>query len=348
MIYLREQSKNSLNMRMFKGWFLFSFLSILGFYGCQKGISEDIQSADNNRVNPGASGNPAKIRLSYGDTLFNLRNQPGNFTISPVSKPNSAGFFKSIPNGLAIDSVTGVINLNQSETGLRYKIYYVAATGGAALDSVKLVISGIDYRDAIYEIARTPDAYDTAFAIYNARPELVLPCGDDDEDGDGDLDDDDNQCVFDETDLDDDGNDDIPGVIQDKLLVDIKKGTIDLEASFQAGLFGSSDPANGVNRDFTFYYRLQDASNRALNKITVRVYHFKRRGDIPQTLLDTLNFRNQIATAVNSRGTTHAAVPPVMEDVSASSSGFIISRIVNMVYYAAKPKRPPIIIIVSQ
>ena len=182
----------------------------------------------------------------------------------------------------------------------------------------KLVISGIDYRDGIYEIARTPNAYDTAFAIYNARPDLVLPCGDDDEDGDGDLDDDDNQCVFDETDLDDDGNDDIPGVIQDKLLVDIKKGTIDLEASFQAGIFGSSDPANGISKDFTFYYRLQDASNRALNKITVRIYHFKRRSDIPQTLLDTLNIRNQIATAVNSRGSTQAAVRPVMEEVSAA------------------------------
>ncbi len=335
-------------MRTLKGWLLLALLSIWGFYGCQKGIGEDIQSTDNNGVNSVGFGNPARVRLSYGDTLFNLRNQPGNFTISPVSKPNSAGYFKSIPAGLAIDSVTGIININQSETGLRYKIYYVAAAGGTALDSVKLVISGIDYRDAIYEIARTPNAYDTAFAIYNARPELMLPCGDDDEDGDGDLDDDDNQCVFDETDLDDDGNDDIPGVIQDKLLVDIKKGTIDLEASFQAGIFGSSDPANGISKDFTFYYRLQDASNRALNKITVRIYHFKRRSDIPQTLLDTLNIRNQIATAVNSRGSTQAVVTPVIEEVSGSSSGLLISRIANMEYYAAKPKRPPIIIIVSQ
>jgi len=334
-------------MRMFKGWLFISLLCIWGFYGCQKGAGEDIQSADNNGVNSGGAGNPSKVRISYGDTLFNLRNQPGNITISPVSKPTTAGYFKSIPAGLAIDSVTGIININQSETGLRYKIYYVATSAGTALDSVKLVISGIDYRDAIYEIARTPNAYDTAFAIYNARPELVLPCGDDDEDGDGDLDDDDNQCVFDETDLDDDGNDDIPGVIQDKLLVDIKKGTIDLEASFQAGIFGSSDPANGINNDFTFYYRLQDASNRALNKITVRIYHFKRRSDIPQTLMDTLNLRNQIATAVNSRGTI-PAVRPDMEEVSASSSGLLISRLANMEYYAAKPKRPPIIIIVSQ
>ncbi len=335
-------------MRTLKGWLLLSLLSIWGFYGCQKGAGDDIQNIDNNGVNAGGSVNPAKVRLSYGDTLFNLRNQPGNFTISPLSKPNSAGFFKSIPAGLAIDSLTGIININQSETGLRYKIFYVAAAGGTALDSVKLVISGIDYRDGIYEIARTPNAYDTAFAIYNARPDLVLPCGDDDEDGDGDLDDDDNQCVFDETDLDDDGNDDIPGVIQDKLLVDIKKGTIDLEASFQAGIFGSSDPANGISKDFTFYYRLQDASNRALNKITVRIYHFKRRSDIPQTLLDTLNIRNQIATAVNSRGSTQAVVTPVIEEVSASSSGSFISRIASREYYAAKPKRPPIIIIVSQ
>jgi hypothetical protein len=255
-----------------------------------------------------------------------------------VSKPTAAGYFKAIPLGLTMDTVTGNINVTQSETGLRYKVYYVSPTG-VLLDSVKLVISGIDYKDAIYEIASTPNAYDTAFPIYNARPEIPLPCGDDDEDDDGDIDDDDNACVFDETDLDDDGNDDIPGVIQDKLLVDIKKGTIDAEASFHAGIFGSSNPANGLSKDFTFYYRLQDASNRALNKITVRVYHFKKRSDIPQVLLDTINVRNNIAIAVNNRSSGNVT--------NTASSGQAFNSF-SLAEYAAKPKRPPIIIIVSE
>jgi hypothetical protein len=309
--------------------------------GCQKDINEPTDDAIQLNNNAGSSGQGP--RLSYGDTLFFLKNLPGSYSVLPVSRPSSPGYFKAIPLGLALDSVTGRINVTQSETGLRYKIYYVSGTG-AVMDSVRLVISGIDYKDAIYEIAATPNAYDTAFPIYNARPEIPLPCGDDDEDDDGDLDDDDNTCVFDETDLDADGNDDIPGVIQDKLLVDIKKGTIDVEASFHAGIFGSSNPANGLSKDFTFYYRLQDASNRALNRITVRVYHYKKRSDIPQALLDTLNLRNNISYAVNNRANSGSS-DNYISQANSSEQFFEYSTRLEL---ATKPKRPPIIIIVSQ
>jgi hypothetical protein len=302
-------------------------LAALLVYGCQKELNTPDQQE---RKAPGSTGTPNQSattgpRLAYSDSLFFLRNQSGNYTVLPVSKPSAAGYFKAIPRGLVLDSATGRINVTLSQAGMRYKIFYVG-TNNTAIDSVKIVISGIDYRDAIYEIARTPNAYDTAFPIYNARPELPLPCGDDDEDDDGDLDDDDNQCVFDETDLNDDGNDDIAGVIQDKLLVDIKKGTIDVEASFHAGIFGSSNPANGVFKDFTMYYRLQDASNRALNKITVRVYHYRRRSDIPQSLLNLMNTHAAISNQVNLRTIDGA------DGIDAY----------------AKPRRPPIIVIVSQ
>jgi hypothetical protein len=332
-------------MRKIDGWLVFACLSLFVWLlsACQKTISEGEPATDNEVTSPGSTVTP---RLSYGDTLFYLKNQPGNYTIRPVSKPAAPGYFRSIPLGLALDSVSGNINITQSETGIRYKIYYIGVNGNA-LDSVKLVVSGIDYTDAIYQIARTPNAYDTAFPIYNAIPSLALPCGDDDEDGDGDLDDDDNQCVFDETDLDDDGNDDIPGVIQDKLLVDIKKGTIDVEASFHAGIFGSSNPANGATKDFTFYYRLQDASNRALNKITVRVYHFETVSAIPQALLDTLNLRSQISAAVNSRMISGGSAGRDLQQGQGSKDSFGES-LAYFDYYYRKPKRPPIIIIVSQ
>lgn len=281
---------------------------------------------------PANRNTTTKPRLSYGDSLFFMRNQPGSYLIMPVSRPDTPGYFKSAPSGLVLDSVTGRINISQSETGTRFKVYYLSPTR-QVLDSVKLVISGIDYRDSIYEIASTENVYDTAFPIYNARPELRLPCSDDDDD------DDDSGCVFDETDIDGDGNDDIAGVIQDKLLVDKKKGTIDAEASFHAGVFGPGNPANGANRDFTFYYRLTDQSNRALNRITVRLYHFKKRSDIPQWLLNELNQRRQLAAMVNSR----------MAGVTAMAT----ARTENTAYYydyqtLYRPKRPPLIIIVSQ
>lgn len=305
---------------------------LLQVIGCQKDISESNESDI-----PAITSNSSLLspRLSYGDTLFFLKNQPGNYTIQVVSKPNSSGYFKSIPWGLALDTVTGTINISQSETGLRYKVYYFS-TGGVLLDSTKLVVSGVDYKDAIFEIASTPNRYDSAFPIYNARPELGLPCPDDD--------DDDELCIFDETDLDNDGNDDIPGVIQDKLLIDIKKGTIDVEASFHAGIFGGSSPVNGAVRDFTFYYRLNDASNRALNKLTVRVYHYNTRNNIPQALLDTINFRNNQLALINSRT---AEREYSVEPGRVSRDG-VLNRIEGFSSFFVGPRRPPIIIIVSQ
>lgn len=314
-------------------------LVIICGIGCKKDKDDpntlDGPESPANPINPGP-------RLSYGDTLFSLSNLPTNSVLPPVSKPNVAGYFKSIPKGLTIDTVTGNINISQSETGIRYKIYYLS-NNGMPIDSVKLVISGIDYKDGIYELAATPIAYDTVFPIYNARPDLALPCGGDDDDDDS------SNCIFDETDLDNDGNDDIPGVIQSKLLVDIKKGTIDAEASFRAGVFGSSTPGNGISQDFTFYYRLKDASNMTLNKITVRLYHFNKVSDIPQKLLDTLAERNEMILAVNSVANNAMTTEYTMNSNSNHNQLTSLTSFTNnRLEFAVKPKRPPIIIIVSQ
>lgn len=293
---------------------------------------------------------PDDTPLAYSDTLFFLKNQTGEYLVSPVSRPTAPGYFTANPIGLALDSLTGEINISQSETGLRYKVYYYN-NSNEVVDSTKLVISGIEYADGIYELPATPRA-DTAFPVYNARPELTVPCppGDDDDDDDddddgGDDDDDDDDgspCVFDETDLNGDGNDDIAGVIQEKLLVNRRNGTIDLEASFEAGIFGSTNPANGVSKDFTLYYRLNDLSNRALNNITVRIYHFKKRSDIPQEILNELETRRAISAEVNSNIT--------LEQFGSSVGTTIISSnsVASVLQLKPKPKRPPMIIIVSQ
>lgn len=325
---------------------LWPAMALILLLGCQKDLTDETQDTQP----PGSpeAGSPA-VRLRYADSLFYKNNAAGDYLILPISRPGAAGYIKSIPAGLIIDSTTGRINISQSESGLLYKIFYVT-NAGQVIDSTKLTISGIDYRDAIVEISATPIAYDTVFPVYNARVGNVLPCGDDDEDNDGDIDDDDNGCVFDETDLNGDGNDDIAGAIQDKLLVDIKKGSIDIEASFRAGIFGSSDPANGLSKDFTINYRLQDASNKALNQITVRVYHFKKRSDIPQALLDTINGRADLLNTVQTGRMINQTGPgPSFSGSTGSTSArvqFTDRFTINEL--AAKPKRPPVIIIVSQ
>jgi hypothetical protein len=302
--------------------------------GCQK----DVASPTKEPVvkSPLAESSQGSPRLSYGDTIFYLKNQPGNYTILPTSKPTATGYFKAAPWGLALDSATGLINVTQSETGLRYKVFYLSPTG-QRLDSVKIVISGVDYKDAIYEIASTPNAYDTAFPIYNARPEISLPCSEDD-------DDEEYSCTFDETDLNGDGNDDIAGVIQDKLLINKKIGTIDLEASYHAGVFGPS-PVNGTSKDFLFYYRLNDASSRALNKITVRLYYFNSRSAIPQALLDTINYRAELAAFVNKRNAGSGVVTPGRP---MSERGVAMIGRLSISEMLEGSKRPPIIVIVAQ
>jgi hypothetical protein len=293
------------------------------FTSCSKQAAletEATPTARNNNsplTNNTPSSNTPTGRLSYGDSLFYNHILPADKLINPVSVPSGTAKFKAIPGGLSIDSVTGRINITKSESGLRYKIFSIN-NSGIALDSVKLVISGVDYADGIFEIAATPNAYDTSFPIYNARPSLRLPCSQDD-------DDDENGCVFDETDLNNDGNDDIAGVIQDKLLVDKKEGTIDLEASFHAGIFGSSNPANGSFRNFLMYYRLNDASNRSLQKINIRVYYYNLRSDIPQLLLSELVQRNNQQLTVNARITVSAEF-----------------------YSYEKPKRPPLLILIGR
>lgn len=291
------------------GWLI--VVLIVSIAACRK-TTETVADENNNND----SLQPQSGRLAYADTLFYNRPLSADTFAAVVSQPAGTVVFKSIPGGLVIDSVTGRINISKSESGIRYKVFAVNQQG-LAIDSVKLVLSGIDYADGIYNLDATPVAYDTAFPIYNATPGLALPCDDDDDD-EQDL------CVFDETDLDGDGNDDINGVIQDKLLVDIKRGTIDLEASFRAGLFGSSNPANGSLKNLTMYYRLGDASNKALQKIQLQVYYFRTTTDIPQSLLNELNIRRNQSTQVNGRFTRTAEFESYL-----------------------KPKRPPILIIVG-
>lgn len=308
---------------------------VINFTACEKKLAED--TVENKPKSTNTPANAAGVRLAYADTLFYLKPVPPDYTVLPVTVPAvTGGYFKANPKGLDIDSITGRINISKSETGLRYKVYYVDNSGNA-IDSVRLVISGIDYEDAIYELNATPTTYDTAFPIYNANPALALPCSGDDDDDD----DDDTGCIFDETDLDDDGNNDIAGVVQSKLLIDEKKGTIDLEASFHAGVFGSTTPVNGEQKDFTFYYRLNDASNRALNKISVRLYYYKTKADIPQWLLDEINNRkilaSEISTGINNKNLVSG--PPVLAGQNGSFS--------SLYTIESKPKRPPLIVIVE-
>src|SRR5438105_10505451 len=64
----------------------------------------------------------------YGDTLFFTKYKgPNNdYTIKPKND-SVAGTYIAWPDGLVIDATTGVINVSQSETGMRYTIGFIQA-----------------------------------------------------------------------------------------------------------------------------------------------------------------------------------------------------------------------------
>ncbi|WKN43432.1 hypothetical protein [Tunicatimonas pelagia] len=245
--------------------------------------------------------------FTYPDTLFFISEAPNNL-VSPDSA--LVGTYSSYPLGLAIDPATGVIDVNASETGLKYEVRFIP-TGTTDTCRTFVTISGINYLDKIYVLS-TGDSL--ALPIYNASPMAMLPCNDDDDDeddeddddGDDDTDDDDSECEFDDgaDDDDGDGDDDEPApgqeVIPQGVAINKADGSINLQQTLNNGTFGSTTPANGTFQDYTIFYRLNDASNEALNSIDVRFYYYETEEDVPQSIIDEIADRNSF-TFTNSR-----------------------------------------------
>jgi hypothetical protein len=175
--------------------------------------------------------------------------------------------------------------------------------------------SGIDYMDGIYDLTVGDDS---VAPVYHSDSTTELPCADAEtsvEPG----------CIFDETDLNGDSLPEIPGVNSERLIVDKRTGIIDLSASMQAGIFGPS-PTNWMRKTFTMYYRLDDGTNGALQKLSIRLIHFKSRSDVPQWLVNAVAVRRQ-------------------EYMLMSSSSLSLTSLSYT--YVYQPKRPPLIVIVS-
>jgi hypothetical protein len=213
--------------------------------------------------------------FAYSDTLIHINIE--NENLLPPTKKLS-GTFEAVPEGLVLDSLTGEIDVNKSESGLKYKITF-RPTNGAPECTTFLTISGVNYLDAIYVLEEN-QRY--AIPIFNGDPLASTPCEDDDEDDD--IDDDD--CEF-----------DVEGPDGTKLedfgvSIDDDSGEIDLQETIEAGALGAN-PSNGDFEDFKMYYRLADNSGSALNSIDIRIYYFETTADIPQSLLDEMTEKNE-------------------------------------------------------
>lgn len=191
-------------MKYLRSIFLIALSSFLFLSACEDDAEEIINVSDPGQQDqngqPPASLSPFDCSVfGYGDTIFYLRDQPEDYIIRPTDTTLS-GSFGAFPEGLVLDTVSGAINVSQSETGLRYEVFFVPANQTDTC-RVRLVISGIDYESAVYRI----DEGDTlAVPVYNASQEALIPCDDDDDDDDDEDDSDDSDDPDDPDDPDDD------------------------------------------------------------------------------------------------------------------------------------------------
>lgn len=257
--------------------------------------------------NGGGDGEGEEIDCStfaYPDNLFVIKPGQTNL-VKPLNELR--GTYKSSPSGLAINATTGVIDVNASETGLKYKVSFTPAGTGQVCDFF-VTISGVNYLDGIYILSRNEI---TVAPVYNGIPGLPLPCPDDD-----DGDDDDSSCKFDEDDI-----------LKDLGFEISSKGVFDLEKTVENGTFGST-PVNGTIIDIELIYKLADLSGLAANKIPLRFFYYKKLSDVPKAVLDDIEEKRKL----------------INEGPPSNYSNF---RMLNTVRPAGKPRPPYVVIVAS-
>lgn len=261
-------------MNTFNKSSLFSFLILFTtFYSC-----EVTSIADDYFIEESLSATSSNCTgFDYGDSIFYIQEHASVYLEYPMD--SLIGTFSAFPHGLIIDETTGAINVNLSETGLRYEVFFVSE---GTLDTCKteVLISGIDYLSGVKNLE---DGNNLAVPFYNTQIG-VLPSDDDDDEEDDDEDDDDNEFDF---------NGELQSI---GVAIDTLTGVIDLQKTIDNETFGS-DPVSGSKIHLNIEYKLTDESNKAVNNIGVVIYYFEDEDEIPQALLDEIAQNNINATS---------------------------------------------------
>ncbi len=283
------------------------------FTACQKdGIAPDTPLKDTLPVTNNTT-------LSYGDTIFYLQplGSPKNI-VSP--KPlNKQGTFYAFPEGIELDSITGKINLEESEMGLRYKIMFVPK-GTSDTIKVKIVLSGINFYDKIYRLSQGDSI---AHSIYNASGVPFTPG----QFGAG------NSTVFDVG----------GGCNSQGCAVSITNGKINLAKSIRDGALPK---INDFQKEFPYFYQMDDASGKTLNKLKVKLYFYNTVADIPQYLWDILLIDHAgiiVPPGANRPATNSDIISPASEITTGTLGTLDNTGITNR----AKPRPPCIVVILN-
>lgn len=204
---------------------------------------------------------PVTTGLSYGDSVFFL--DPAGTDIKKSPLGGQPGRYFGWPEGIVLDQHTGVIDVTQSETGLKYLISFVP-DGRSDTLTTRITISGINYLDGFYRLSAGDSI---AQPIYDGSPALVIPgvnAG----------------SIFDE------GN----NCNSLGCNVDVTDGRINLAQTVRNGVFGAT-PSNNDRHEFVLHYRINDKSGKAANSLNIKLYYFDSMSSVSQEAYDIINSR---------------------------------------------------------
>jgi len=233
-----------------------SLFFICAVTACNK--SDNINAINKTSSQSNAVSASVCDRFAYPDTIFYPKKSTQDYIVMPLHV--QTGKYGSFPDGLKIDGNSGAIKVNKSETGLKYIVWFIPE---GTRDTCKkfLTISGINYRDSIFTVGGNRSS--VSIPVYNANTQTPIVCN-----GGG--------CEF--------GKE----LIAQGIAVNQADGTIDLKQSVLNGALGTN-PRNGAFKDFVMNYRISDKSQQALNSISFRLYYYKLRSQIPDSLINILN-----------------------------------------------------------
>lgn len=217
-----------------------------------------------------APESPVNEKRIYTDSLFFI--QATDATIKPATAQN--GTYSSLPEGLRLDQKTGEIDVNKSESGLKYRVTFTSASG--IIQHATVIISGINYEDRIYNLSKGDSI---AQPIYNGDSKLGLPGS---------------AHTFDEN----------GGCKKAGILVDKTNAKINLALSVRSQAIDT-----GATEQVKLTYRMNDGSNKALNSLEVKIYFYRTENEIPKYLSELLAQRKIINTTAVSAVARTLAVP---------------------------------------
>lgn len=208
---------------------------------------------------------PIVVNPLYADSILFISNAGNKNIVNPLE--SAAGTFTSFPDGLKIDERTGAIDVNSSETGLKFKITFTSADGSKVKSSF-VTISGINYKDKIYNLS-TGDSI--ARPIYNANNRNVIP------------------QLNSGSSFDDNG-----GCKNAGIEVNPSDATINLAKSVRDQRIDT-----GATQEVKLQYKINDQSRQALNGLNVKIYFYRTASEIPQYLTDLLKERQTTILSEN-------------------------------------------------